>query len=46
MGSDHLEDSNADTVRPHAQVTDRSWSQARALADSGRLKVKWDRIME
>jgi len=46
MGSDHPEDSNADAGRPPEQVTDTSWAHARALADSGRLKVQWDRLLE
>lgn len=46
MGSDHPEDPNADAGRPPAKVTDTSWAHARALADSGRLKVQWDSILE
>ena len=46
MGADHPQDPSANAGLPQAQVTDTSWAQARALADSGRLKVHWDSLLD
>lgn len=46
MGSDLPEDTSTAAERSPSQSTDTSWAKARALADSGRLKVHWDRLLD
>ena len=46
MRSDHSEDTSAAAERSPSESTDASWAQARALADSGRLKVQWAPLLD